>query len=427
MEKKAIFYLTSNGVVNNNNGIGTQTQTFLTGLLINKKKFFKKYGKFEVHIVTPNKTDYKIINNDLINENQKIITAFNGKIHYCDNKSKYSEFWNIDCWEFISNEAAKIILKYENVYDKILVIAVDPPFLHVPKFLEARKNNDKIFSLVVLYTSSYIHDKNNINSSRLYWETEGVKAINNYENVFMGEVCEFLKKHYNEKYFVNINKFLPYKSSLNLDHNDFSRASKKDINYIIEKYKIPREKNLLLAFGRANWIKGFDIILSNLDNIEKEYYLILIVTPFSQNDSILSEYRALIKQNIMNVLLLTEFNREIPKILCQYKKTKVVICPSRGEPFSNIPFEVSLWAKNSGPVLLCSNIDGFLEQIDNESNGFLFNIEEENDLGEKINKILSYDKKKICKIRKKAYTEVISERNFYNNFCETLDFFFKQK
>ena len=113
--------------------------------------------------------------------------------------------------------------------------------------------------------------------------------------------------------------------------------------------------------------------------------------------------------------------------MCQWDNTKIVVCPSRGEPFSNIPLEVSIWAKTHGPVVLASNIEGYLEQIKDAYNGFLFKVGSYKDLANKINYILSIKSNKLEDIKQKAYKKVIKERDFFENFNKTLKEFWTFK
>jgi glycosyltransferase involved in cell wall biosynthesis len=78
--------------------------------------------------------------------------------------------------------------------------------------------------------------------------------------------------------------------------------------------------------------------------------------------------------------------------------------------------EVAIWAKNQGPVVLASNIGGFMEQINNRKNGFIFNIKNNKDLIKKIKFILRLPDKQLKKIRLNAYNKVIKERDFLKNF-----------
>ena len=53
LKKRAIYYLTFNGVYNINNGIGSQTKLFLEGIEKYYDIFSKNFGNFSLNIITP--------------------------------------------------------------------------------------------------------------------------------------------------------------------------------------------------------------------------------------------------------------------------------------------------------------------------------------------------------------------------------------
>jgi glycosyltransferase involved in cell wall biosynthesis len=205
-----------------------------------------------------------------------------------------------------------------------------------------------------------------------------------------------------------------------LEDDDFNKLSRNKILSVLNKYNIPINKDIIFAFGRAAWVKGFDILLERLSSIHNKVHLVLVTAPFEDKTN---EYEKIIKRTNLRCILITQFTRELPIALSQYKRCKIVVCPSRDEPFSNIPLEVSLWANSQGPVMLTSNVGGFMEQIDNEKNGFIFDINSHEDLTKKIEFILQLSEEKLNSIRSSAYNKVVRERDFFKNFRLLLDSF----
>lgn len=80
-----------------------------------------------------------------------------------------------------------------------------------------------------------------------------------------------------------------------------------------------------------------------------------------------------------------------------------------------------MWAKEQGPVVMASNIGGFIEQIHEGENGFLFDVDNYKDLARKIEYILQLPKEQIDSIRSAAYHKVVKERDFFKNFGLLLD------
>lgn len=390
--KRAIFYLTYNGVYNNTNGIGTQTKIFLKGIHEHKKRLEDEFGKFDVHIIAP-AFDSSVFGFDekILNNTRDICRQLGGNLHLCNSiiDAPGKNFWSVDNWKSISISASSLILQASVRYEEVLVICVDPPFLHVPLEIERNKQNfnKNIKSLITLYTSSFIHDKNAIKVEKLEWEYSGVSGTKLFTEVKMAKVCDFMKNHYIDEYGCHEESFVTYDSSLLLSDEDFVKLNEDAIEKIIKKYNIPKNEKIILAFGRAAWIKGFDVLLESMKSVKSKVHLVLIVVPFDgEKDITANEYLDFIKTNNINCTFLQGYNRELPLALSQWKNTKAVVCPSRGEPFSNIPLEVGLWAKDQGAVVIASDIDGFTEQITDGLNGFLFKSDNPKDLSQKIEK-----------------------------------------
>jgi glycosyltransferase involved in cell wall biosynthesis len=422
---RAIFYLTYNGIFNNTNGIGTQTKTFLAGISYHFAALCDEFGELAIHLVGPvyDAGWWGYSPADLAYA-RKTVAGLGGSLHFCPYRTFDDEFWTPASWLALSMAAAATVLAEAQRYDASLVIANDIPFLHAPLFIERSKSvyGVAVRSLIALYGSSYIHTPAAPDPARLSWERTGLATPASFPDVRIGRFSEFMAAHFVQRYGVDPQHFIPYRSSLALEHGDYLAMSASEVRDILDQNRIPLEGPLILAFGRADWIKGFDLLLHALGSVRKRAHLVLNVVPYSDADPILAEYRSLIDENALSVTLLTGYNRELPRALCQWRNTVAVVCPSRGEPLSNIPFEVSLWARNDGPVLLCSNRDGFREQIEDGRNGFLFDLESTAACGlaAKLDYVLTLPERERQGIRTEAYRRVIGERDFYRNFREML-------
>lgn len=416
--KNGIFYLTYNGYYNYSTGIGTQTKLFLDGIDSYYEKFKSIYGDFEINLVVP-RYDHTVdgYNKSHVTYADNIINKYGGEVFMCDSAMEKGEdgFWTVSNWERLTPSASSIIYNKSKNYKKSLVLAVDPPYLHVPRHIELsnEKKDWDVQSVIFLYTSSYIHNKQNISFKRLGWEYQGLASARLHKDIYIGNVCNYMTNHFIEYYGVDKKSFVPYSSSLLFEDEVYKELTQSEISSTLDRYHIPKDKDIVFSFGRDSWIKGFDTLVDSLVNIKKDIHLVLVAVPFETNTS---EYEPIIQKSGLSYTLIREFTRDLPPTLCQHNYCRVVVCPSRGEPFSNIPLEVALWSKNRGPVVLASNIDGFLEQIVDGMNGFLFNVGDSKKLANKINRILKIPEKELDVIRKNAYEKVINERSFETNF-----------
>lgn len=422
--KRGIFYLTFNGIFNNTNGIGTQTKTLLQGIENDYIKLSEEFGDFELNIVAPifNDMSWGYSRKD-IEYAEHIVNKTGGKIFYVPYCIDKSDFWTVNNWRSISYSAASTVLQNAKQYSESLVIAVDPPFLHAPLLIEqSRKDYGvNIKSLITLFSTTYLLEQSHERSDKLAWEFEGITSARKYNHIRLANICDSFTEHLKEYYGADEKSFADYASSLYLNSEDFIPFNKIELENILYKYKIPTDKKIILAFGRAHRTKGFDIFLNSLTNVKDIVHIVLVVVPYTQSDPILDEYRRIIKlNNIKNITLITDYTRELPRALSQWINTEIVVCPSRTDTFPNIPLEVALWAKDSGPICIGSNVNGIDEQIIEGFNGYKFDITNPETLATKLEMILELDKDTKNKIRKNAYEKVVKERDFYNNFRNML-------
>lgn len=420
---RAIFYLTYNGVFNNTNGIGTQAKTFLSGVSQFYPALRKEFGDFSVHLVTPMYDErwWGYTPADLAYA-RDTVARLGGAVHVCPYRTSDDEFWTPASWLALSASAAATVLAQAQAYGSSLVIANDIPFLHTPLFIEHSKHDLAVTvqSIIALYGSSYIHTPHVLDARRLDWERVGLATPAAYPDVKIARFSDFMMRHFAERYGVEPASFVPLRSSLHLEHPEYGSVDEGQKQFVLAAFQIPEDRPLVFAFGRADWIKGFDLLLNALAAVRERVHLVLNAVPYAVDDPILGEYAELIRRIGLSATLLTGYSRELPRVLCQWHNTLVVVCPSRGEPLSNIPFEVSLWAKDAGPVLLCAGRDGFLEQIEDGRNGLLFDLDAPGDLEAKLKQVLALSEAEKRGLRQHAYARVVRERDFYCNFRETL-------
>jgi glycosyltransferase involved in cell wall biosynthesis len=426
---KGIFYLTFNGIFNYTNGIGTQTKLLLDGFDFFKDKLENNYGNIKLNIITPkynkNFPSYSYYDSKYSKDK---IKSVDGNIFFCKNSKRIRDFWTTGYWHSLSRESAEIIKKESVKYNEVLVICIDMPFLQTPiYFYKSNQSNVNIKWVLCPYSSSYIHDKDCLNHKRLEWENTGFLYTKFNENVYIAKVCNFLEEHFINNYKIPKDRFVLYESSLFLQSRDFIKLTKTRIKQILLENKIPLDKKIIFSFGRAVWVKGLDVLINSIPYIKEKVHIVIIAVSPPGEKSEYKNYKRILSFQESSFTFISSFTRLLPQALCQWDNTKIVVCPSRGEPFSNIPLEVSIWAKTHGPVVLASNIEGYLEQIKDAYNGFLFKVGSYKDLANKINYILSIKSNKLEDIKQKAYKKVIKERDFFENFNKTLKEFWTFK
>jgi glycosyltransferase involved in cell wall biosynthesis len=105
----------------------------------------------------------------------------------------------------------------------------------------------------------------------------------------------------------------------------------------------------------------------------------------------------------------------------------MVVVPSRQEPFSNIPLEVALWARENGPVVVTSTAGGFVDQIEAGVTGFFIDISSSQHITQTMLHVLDLSEDAHTAIRQQAYQRVIRAFDFAQNFPATLRWFWPRE
>ena len=165
-------------------------------------------------------------------------------------------------------------------------------------------------------------------------------------------------------------------SGVNLSKFYFSRKDRKDIR---NKYNIGDEEIIIIFLGRINKEKGilelieyFNHISIN-NNFDEKIYLFLVG---HQDDDTLINY----KRNNDNIIYIE--NNDYPE---KFLSASDIFClPSKREGFGTSVIEAS--ACNL-PVI-CSNIYGLIDAVEDKQTGLLFNIEDKNDFAIKMKMLI---------------------------------------
>jgi glycosyltransferase involved in cell wall biosynthesis len=88
-----------------------------------------------------------------------------------------------------------------------------------------------------------------------------------------------------------------------------------------------------------------------------------------------------------------------------------------------VPFEVALWAQHAGPIVVAPSLDGFVEQIDNDATGLLYQPDIEDALTEAVRQALQLPEDQQATMRRDAVCRVRAERAVESNLARTLRFF----
>ena len=353
------------------------------------------------------------------------LMALGGQLHFILYKSRpEDDLWDVARWHTLCAEAAQLLLQQCMVYDNCLVIPIDQPWLQTPLYM-ARLAPD-VFqrgqALLVLYSTAFIRNATAPDAEEMRWERDGLALACSAANVAIADLCPSFTAHLQDFYPLQEATFAPYTSSILVEDDAFALLAERQVRATLQHYGVPCDRDLVVAFGRATPLKGFETLIAALSAVRERCHLVLISVPYI-NDDYQNTYDHLLAAHRIAATHVKSFTRELPTALCQWPHTRIVVVPSRQETFSNIPLEVALWARQHGPIVAASHVGGFVDQIEDGVTGFFIDPLSCETMGQTLQQILNLSEEQRASVRRRAYEKVVHLYDFEQNFPATLRWF----
>ncbi len=428
--RNAIFYLTYNGLYNFTNGIGTQTQLLISGLEAIQETLIAQHGPIDAHVVCPlPDTQTWGYEHTFFQRQQQRLAALGGYVHLIPYKQDpEQDLWELRSWKALCQNVAPVLHRQMVAYDRSLIICVDQPWLQTPQVLGMHPGQALPYHtdvLLVLYSTAFIRNWENPDATEIAWEREGLEASQPGSCVALANICPSFTTHLKTHFRLSAAQFVPYTSSILLNDRTFTVLDEAVVRTTLQAYGVPLDADVVLAFGRAAAIKGFERLIPALAPLRDRIHFVLISVPYTNDDSQQQIYDQLLQQYAIRATHIKAFTRDLPPALCQWPRTKMVVVPSRHETFSNIPLEVALWARGNGPVVVASSVGGFVDQIEDGVTGFLMDISSCLHMTQTLLHVLDLSQDAHAAIRYQAYQRVICDFDFTKNFPVTLRWFWQ--
>jgi glycosyltransferase involved in cell wall biosynthesis len=430
--RNAIFYLTYNGLYNFTNGIGTQTQLLISGLEAIQEALITTYGPIDVHVVCPLPDAHTWgYDHAFFQQQQQRLAALGGQVHLIPYKRDLvQDLWELRSWKSLCQNVAPLLHTQTAAYDRSLIICVDQPWLQTPSALRIGQGQvlpHHIDVLLVLYSTAYIRNWETPEATEIAWEQEGLEASQPDSCVALADICPSFTAHLKTHFRLSAAQFASYTSSILVDDPSFVLLDKAVVRTTLRDYGIPLDADVVLAFGRAAPIKGFEQLIPALAPLRDRVHFVLISVPYINDDSQQQLYDQLLQQHAIRATHIKAFTRDLPRALCQWPRTKMVVVPSRHETFSNIPLEVALWARENGPVVVTSTVGGFIDQIEAGVTGFFIDISSPQHITQTLLRVLDLSQDAHAAIRRQAYQRVSRVYDFAQNFPVALRWFWQRE
>ena len=430
--RNAIFYLTYNGLYNFTNGIGTQTQLMIAGFETIREALVAEHGPIDLHVVCP-EPDARTWGYDdaFFRRQQRRLARLGGRAHLIPYKREAEQdLWEVRSWESLCRNVAPLLQARTAAYERSLIVCVDQPWLQTPAALTAagaRPSPSRIDVLLALYSTAFMRNWENPEAAEVAWERDGLGASQPGARVALADICPSFTAHLKTRFQLSAARFAPYTSSILADDPTFAPQGEAVVRATLQDYGIPLDSDVVLAFGRAAPIKGFERLIPALAPLRARLHFVLISVPYVGDDSQQRLYDQLLQRHGIRATHIKAFTRDLPRALCQWPRTKMVVAPSRHETFSNIPLEVALWARQHGPVVVASTAGGFVDQIEEGVTGFFIDTSSRQHITGTIRRVLDLPPDAHATVRQRAYQRVLRAFDFRRNFSATLRWFWQRK
>jgi glycosyltransferase involved in cell wall biosynthesis len=362
---------------------------------------------------------------------QQRLAALGGHVHLIPYKRESAQdLWEIRSWKVLCQNVAPLLHSQTAAYDRSLVICVDQPWLHTPYALGIGQGQElphQVDILLVLYSTAYVRNWEIPDAAEMAWEQKGLEASQPGSCVALADICPSFTAHLRTHFQVSLAQFAPYTSSILVNDPVFAVPHETVVRTTLQAYGIPLDVDLVCAFGRAAPIKGFERLIPALAPLRDQVHFVLISVPYINDDSQQRMYDRLLRQHAIQATHVKAFTRDLPRALCQWPRTKMVVVPSLHETFSNIPLEVALWARENGPVVVASRVGGFVDQIEAGVTGFFIDSSSVQHITQTLLHVLDLSPEAHADIQHQAYQRVTRAFDFAENFPTTLHWFWQRE
>jgi glycosyltransferase involved in cell wall biosynthesis len=421
LTRRALLYCTFDGVANCTNGIGRQSQTMLGAWQRRWSELTALTGPFTPYMAIPAPSPHNGgCDMTQLAASDDVIRSRGGEIF----RLPYDEsqrFWSPKTWPSVSAAAAEAITRLSARYDQVVVVAVDPPFAGIPRAYQALAddNRDRVKILLTMYSTTYIHDHHDgPDPARAVWEG-GCLGAAGEPGVYIADIGDFMTRHLAETYRIRPDRLVSWPSSLDLAAPDLQPMDQADALRIVAGHDIPLDRPIILYFGRANPTKGVDLLIEAVRPLRDQVHVVLIAVPDGY-DFLPGAYWQQVRDANLRATTIPHFTRDLPRALASLPVTRAVACPSRGEPLANVPFEVALWARHGGPVVVAPARDGFTEQITDGVTGILYDPSDESALTHALARAIDLSPGHRGDICRTASARVHADRDVVQNLAGML-------
>lgn len=203
--------------------------------------------------------------------------------------------------------------------------------------------------------------------------------VNRKENVYLTAITNLEKDVYVKKLRFKESKVKVNPNGVNTE--EFDTVTNEDISRIKEKYRL-ENKFVVLFVGRVAQIKGIDTLIRAISILSNENIILIVAGP---DFGAVTALQSLVKKLDLEEKIVFTGELERKELRTLIKCCDVLVLPSRGgEAFGIVLAEAMVCGK---PVI-GSRTGGIPEIVKEGVNGFLFDVNNVEQLSEKISALL---------------------------------------
>ena len=366
--KIAVVIAAHDGLVSLVTGVGVVVNSFIESFkeLKNKVKIFKENEVNLICVPPYLRKDSKDYNKNIADRTKNACLENGGYVFdlptFSNGESEGSIWGDLNQWKSASLSLSTYLRSLQNDYDKILLFSHDTIFVSVRKFIPDMKNLNIIW---IPHSLGKIFEDEYSNKERIEFEESSINSIMESNNDYVGYIGDFFRKILNECYFIPDNKLISLRNGL-YENSYRYNESYNHKNYLMNKYKIPKNKKLIFSWGRCVYQKGFDILIPSikefLDN-NLDYHLVLLMpVETSLENYIFNIKEELKKLNSDSYTTIYNFEEYLPSVILGLDNLDMVVFPSRFEGSAITALEANTFSKEEVKIIysnILPNIDIF--------------------------------------------------------------------
>ena len=194
----------------------------------------------------------------------------------------------------------------------------------------------RVQALLVLYSTAFIRNAAAPDAAEMTWEQDGLALSCSAANVAIADLCPSV--HGPPAGFVCSPgaTFAPYTSSILAEDTEFALLAERQVRATLQHYSgraIGTWSSLLAGPHRSKALRRSPS--QRIARCVSAVIWVLISVPYI-NDDYQNTYDHLLTAHRIAATHVKSFTRELPRALCQWPRTRIVVVPSRQERRSPI-------------------------------------------------------------------------------------------